>query len=39
MIMIIFIHENDTLQIMADSKQKNPNLRMTAEKHILLISK
>ena len=29
--MIIFIHKNDTLQIMATNEQQSPNLRMPLE--------
>ena len=33
MIMIIFIYEKDTLQIMVTSKQQSPNLRMAVESY------
>ena len=33
MIMIIFIHEEDTLQIKATNKQQSPDLRMPVESH------
>ena len=33
MIMIIFIHEKDTLQIMVTNKQHSPNLRMPVESY------
>ena len=33
MIMIIFIHEKYTLQIMATNKQQSPNLRMSVESY------
>ena len=32
-IMIIFIHKNDTLQMMAKMKQKRPNLGMPVESY------
>ena len=32
-LMIIFIHEKDTLQIMAQNKQQSPNLRMPVESY------
>ena len=37
MLMIIFIHENDTLQIMVTNKQQGPNLRMPVESYKKLI--
>ena len=33
MIMIIFIHKKDTLQILAKNKQANPKLRTTVESY------
>ena len=33
MIMIIFIHKKDTLQIMATNRQQSPNLRMPVESY------
>ena len=37
MIMIIFIHKKDTLQIMVINKQQSPNLRMPVESYKKLI--
>ena len=37
MIMIIFIHKKDTLQIMVTNKQQSPNLRMPVESYKKLI--
>ena len=37
MMMIIFIHKKDTLQIMAKNEQKSPNLRMPIESYKKLI--
>ena len=38
MIMMIFSHAKDTLQIMATNKQQSPNLRMPVESYQKLIS-
>ena len=37
MVMIIFIHKKDTLQIMVTNEQKSPNLRMPVESYKNLI--
>ena len=37
MIMIIFIHKKDALQIMVTNKQQSPNLRMPVESYKKLI--
>ena len=37
MIMIIFIHKKDTLQIVATNKQQSPNLRMPVESYLALL--
>ena len=31
--MIVFIHKNDTLQILADNKQQSPNLGLLVESY------
>ena len=37
MVMIIFIHKKDTLQIIVTNKQQSPNLRMLVESYTKLI--